>query len=214
MPRPAAHPEANAAAPAGAILAGGANRRFGSPKGLARVGGVRIVDRVAAALRAVTADLLLVANASDAGAWLPGVPVIADAVPGAGGLSGVHAALTHMRRPALVVAWDMPFVSAPLLRALAQRCAEEHADACFAESPSPVGLEPFCACFAPSCLPALEAALASGRTGGAEFARALPRASWLRADEVATFGDPARLFLSVNTAADLARAEALCQDAV
>jgi molybdopterin-guanine dinucleotide biosynthesis protein A len=201
-----------AIAPTGVVLAGGANRRFGSPKGLARVGGVRIVDRVAAALHAVAPELLLVANASGAGGWLPGVATIGDAVPGGGGLSGVHAALRHTRHSILVVAWDMPFVSAPLLRELARRCASEGADACFPESPSPVGLEPFCACFAPACLPALEQALAAGRTGGAQFARSLTRAAWLRAPDVAAFGDPARLFLSVNTAADLARAEAMCAE--
>ena len=201
-------------APLGVVLAGGVNRRFGSPKGLARVGGVRIVDRVAAVLRAATPELLLVANAPDAAAWLPGVPTIADAIPDGGGLSGVHAALRYGRRPVLVVAWDMPFVSAPLLRELGRRCASEDADACFPESPSPVGLEPFCACFAPSCLPALEAALAAGQTGGAQFARSLPRAVWLRPRDVAAFGDPARLFLSVNTPADLARAEAMCLEAL
>ncbi|MGH7668532.1 MAG: molybdenum cofactor guanylyltransferase, partial [Gemmatimonadaceae bacterium] len=172
-------PHAQANAPVGVVLAGGANRRFGSPKGLARVGGVRIVDRVAAALRATTPDLLLVSNAADAAAWLPGVPTIGDAVPGGGGLSGVHAALLHTRRSVLVVAWDMPFVSAALLGELARRRASEHADACFPESPSPVGLEPFCACYAPSCLRALEDALAAGRTGGAQFAHSLPHPSWL-----------------------------------
>ncbi len=198
----------------GVVLAGGANRRFGSPKGLARVGGVRIVDRVAAALRAAAPDLLLVANATDAAGWMPGVVTIGDAIPGGGGLSGVHAALRHAQRAVLVVAWDMPFVSGALLRELARRCASEGADACFPESPSPVGLEPFCACFAPTCLPALREALESSRSGGAQFARALPRATWLRASEVAAFGDPARLFLSVNTPADLARAEAMCAEAL
>ncbi len=210
-PHPATQSEPTTAA-VGVVLAGGANRRFGSPKGLARVGGVRIVDRVAEALRAATTELLLVANAPGADGWLSGVPTIGDAMPGGGGLSGVHAALLHMRRPVLVVAWDMPFVSVGLLRELVRRCAADGADACFPESPSPVGLEPFCACFAPSCLPALEQALAAGRSGGAQFARAISGATWLRPHDVAAFGDPARLFLSVNTAADLAAAEAMCHE--
>ncbi len=197
------------APPLGVVLAGGANRRFGGPKGLARVAGERIIDRVADALRGAADELLLVANAPDAAEWLPGVPTIGDAIPGGGGLSGVHAALLRARRPVLVVAWDMPFVPAPLLRELARRCVSEAADACFPESLSPVGLEPFCACFAPSCLPALDVALRSGRAGGAQFARSLPRTAWLRAHEVAAFGDPARVFLSVNTTADLVRADAM-----
>src|SRR5215831_3438634 len=62
----------------GAIVAGGANERFGGePKGLQRVGGVRIIDRVAAAIRAVTPHIVLVANSPDAQAWLD-VPVRRD----------------------------------------------------------------------------------------------------------------------------------------
>src|SRR6188768_632816 len=56
--------------PVGVVLAGGASRRFGgTPKGLERVGSTRIIDRVASALRGVTADLLLAANDPAATAW-------------------------------------------------------------------------------------------------------------------------------------------------
>jgi molybdenum cofactor guanylyltransferase len=206
VPHPAAQP---AAAAVGVILAGGASARFGSPKGLARVGGVRIVDRVAEALREAAGPLVLVANDPEADDWLPGVARMADAIPGGGGLSGVHAALAHARRPVLVVAWDMPFVTTALLRALAARCVRDGAQACFPESDSPVGMEPFCACYTPECLAPLESALAAGRVGGAQFARSLDRVAWLARDEVRAIGDPDRLLLSVNTAADLARAEAL-----
>ncbi|MDE3128183.1 MAG: molybdenum cofactor guanylyltransferase, partial [Gemmatimonadota bacterium] len=164
MARSAAPP---AAAPIGVILAGGASSRFGSPKGLARVAGTRIVDRVAGALRGAASELLLVANDPAAGGWLPGVPAIADTRPGGGGLSGVHAALAHAGRPVIVVAWDMPFVSSGLLRALWARCDTAGAWACCPESDSPMGIEPFCACYAPACLAPLEAARAAGRAGGA-----------------------------------------------
>ena len=60
----------------GVILAGGAASRYGGlPKGLERVGGKRIIDRVAGALLEVTDDLLLVANSPDADTWLPGVAI-------------------------------------------------------------------------------------------------------------------------------------------
>ena len=75
----------------GVILAGGAARRFGGqPKGLASVDGVRIVDRVARALRLVTEDLLLVANAPNAAEWLPGVRTVADRRPSEGALARVR----------------------------------------------------------------------------------------------------------------------------
>ncbi len=200
--------------PVGVVLAGGASRRFGTPKGLVRVGGTRIVDRVVGALGPVVSELLLVANAADAGHWLPGVPRIADAMPGGGGLSGVHAALTHTGRAVVVVAWDMPFLTDRLLRELVRRRAAADADACFPESPSPFGLEPFCACYAPACIPALERALRSGNPGGARFARSLDRVAWMPAADTTAFGDPARLFFSVNTPDDLRRAEAMAARAV
>lgn len=195
--------------PVGVILAGGASARFGSPKGLARVGGTRMIDRVAHALREAAPELLLVANDPAAAAWLPGVPRIADRLPGGGGLSGVHAALAHTGRPVVVAAWDMPFVTGPLLRALWQRCADAGADACYPESGSPVGMEPFCACYAPSSMGVIAAALRAGDAGGARVARALPRPLWMPAADVRAFGDPGRLLFSVNTPADLAHAEAM-----
>ncbi|MFM8780507.1 MAG: molybdenum cofactor guanylyltransferase, partial [Gemmatimonadota bacterium] len=79
----------------GVILAGGGATRFGGrPKGLELVAGERIIDRVARALRMVTDDLLLVANAPDAARWLPGVRTVADVRLGEGALGGLHAALT------------------------------------------------------------------------------------------------------------------------
>ena len=51
----------------GAIVAGGASTRFGGePKGLRQVGGRRIIDRVADALRGVVNEIVLVANAAEA----------------------------------------------------------------------------------------------------------------------------------------------------
>lgn len=200
--------------PVGVVLAGGGSRRFGTPKGLARVGGERIVDRVVHALGGAAADLLLVANAPEAGDWLPGVPLIGDAIGGGGGLSGVHAALLHTGRPVLVVAWDMPFVTTGLLRALVGRRAAAGADACYPESASPFGLEPFCACYAPSCLAPLETALRTGNAGGAQFARSLSRVARLSAREAGEFGDPGRLFFSVNSPDDLPRAEAMAAGAL
>ena len=63
----------------GAILAGGrAVRMGGKAKGLESVGGRRIIDRVAEALREATDDLLIVSNDPAASAWLPGVRAVPD----------------------------------------------------------------------------------------------------------------------------------------
>ncbi|HEX6317007.1 MAG TPA: molybdenum cofactor guanylyltransferase [Gemmatimonadaceae bacterium] len=189
----------------GVVLAGGAASRYGGlPKGLERVGGERIIDRVASALGAVTDDLLLVANDPAAVAWLPGVPVQGDIVPNAGGLGGIHAALHRTAHAVLIVAWDMPFVPTALLARL--RGLGDGADVAVPESGSRRGIEPLCAFYAPSCLPAIEQSLASGDRRVVGFHQQV-RVARLPASEVSAFGDPELLFMNVNTPDDLARAE-------
>ena len=190
----------------GVILAGGAASRYGGlPKGLEHVGGRRIIDRVADALREVTDDLLLVANDPDAAAWLPGVPVRSDIVPNAGGLGGIHAALHHSRMPVMVVAWDMPFVPAGLLWRL--REMGDSADVAVPESDSRRGVEPLCAFYAPTCLPAIERSLADNDLRVVGFHSSV-RVARLPAVEVSAFGNPELLFMNVNTPDELALAEA------
>ena len=190
----------------GVILAGGAASRYGGlPKGLERVGGRRIIDRVAAALREVCDEVLLVANDPAAVGWLPGMRVGADLVPNAGGLGGIHAALHHAQSDVLVVAWDMPFVPWELLARL--RELGDAADVAVPESGSRRGVEPLCAFYASTCLPAIEQSLASGDLRVVGF-HAQVRVARLPAVDVAAFGDPELLFMNVNTPDDLARAEA------
>jgi molybdopterin-guanine dinucleotide biosynthesis protein A len=189
----------------GVILAGGAASRYdGKPKGLERVADQRIIDRVASALSAVCERVMLVANALDAGEWLPGMRVERDVLTDQGSLGGLHAALHHAQTDVLVVAWDMPFVSAPLLSRLVAAGAD--ADAVVPESDSKRGVEPMCAWYSIRCLEPITRRLAAGDRRVISFFDDL-RVARLPAAEVATFGEPAILFMNVNTPADLALAE-------
>jgi molybdopterin-guanine dinucleotide biosynthesis protein A len=196
----------------GVILAGGGATRFGgSPKGLAPVRGVRIIDRVAAALRETSESLLLIANDPAAASWLPGIRVMADARRGDGALGGVHAALTHAATDILLVAWDMPFVPAALLAALRARGEALGVDAVLPESEgSGRGVEPLCAWYSARCLPAVTASLDAGDRRVVAFHGAV-RVARLGHDEVAAFGDPARLFANVNSREDLARLDGIAR---
>ena len=195
----------------GVVLAGGAATRFGGvAKGLERVGGVRIVDRVAGALGAVCDALLLVANAPDAGAWLPGVRVAADVFPDLGSLGGLHAALVHARTAVIVVAWDMPFVPASLLVALREAGA---AGAAAVVPDGEGGPEPLCAYYAPRCLTTAERLLHDGERRARALGDAVG-ARRLRSADVARYGDPRTIFRNVNTPADLASAHAVGVDRV
>lgn len=197
----------------GVVLAGGGATRYaGRPKGLERVRGLRIIDRVAAALRECTDDLLLIANDPAAGAWLPGVRTAGDVLIGSGSIAGIHAALTHVGGPVLVVAWDMPFVPAALLRALRATAEREGSDVTAPESGSRRGLEPMCAYYAPACGAAIERAVARGDRRVVAFFDDV-RVTRLPADEVARCGDPAHIFMNVNTPEDLALAERIAATA-
>lgn len=190
----------------GAILAGGRASRFGgAPKGLACVGGVRMLDRVADALRGACDELLVVSDAPDAAGWLPDARVVRDVLAGRGSLGGLHGALAHAGGLVVVVAWDMPFVTASLVRAL----RDEGMHGAAAVVPvGPHGAEPLCAYYGPVCLDAAARLLGAGE----RRARALGEAvatTWLDAARLAAHGDPETLLLSVNTPYDLARAERL-----
>lgn len=192
----------------GVVLAGGGSSRYGGrPKGLERVQGVRIIDRVADALRAASDALLLVANAPEAGSWLPGVRTVPDVRPGEGALGGLHAALVHAGTDILLVAWDMPFVPASLLRELRRRADATGADIVLPESDgSRRGVEPLCAFYSRRCLAAVAAALDAGDRRVVAFHQAV-RTVRLPHAELAAFGDPALLFRNVNTPSELDEAE-------
>jgi molybdopterin-guanine dinucleotide biosynthesis protein A len=61
-----------------AVLAGGTASRFGGrPKGLEKVGGVRILDRVVEVVTVATgASPVLVANAPEAQQWIDGIGTV------------------------------------------------------------------------------------------------------------------------------------------
>jgi len=191
----------------GAILAGGRSTRYGGlPKGLERVRGVRIIDRVRAALEPVVDDLLVIANDDAASEWLPGVRCERDVLQDVGSVAGIHAALTHAASAVIVVAWDMPFVPTGLLRTLCD--AGSNADAAVPESDtSRRGLEPLCAYYASACIPAIERRIASGDARVISFYEDI-RLARVPADVVAQFGDPSLLFMNVNTPEERVLAEA------
>jgi molybdopterin-guanine dinucleotide biosynthesis protein A len=195
----------------GAVLAGGAARRYGGrPKGLIELGGRRILDRVVDALGAVTGEPpLLVANAPDGPTWRPDLRTVPDVRPDCGSLGGIYTAIVSGSPgagPVLCVAWDMPFVTAELLRALADGSAGY--DAFLPESDGRRGVEPLCAVYGPACAPAIERQLAQGDLKAIGFHAAV-RVGTLPLDRVREFGDPRVLFFNVNTPEDLERAEAM-----
>lgn len=193
----------------GAIVAGGESARFsGQPKGLFTVGGVRIIDRVAVALRGVVRDIVLVANQPDASQWLRDVPIETDQRTERGSLVGLETAVRHARGPVLVVAWDMPFVT-PELLALVVNGLTARVSAVVPDGPR--GPEPMCALYTSRCLPAIEHGIERGDMRLASFVLRLPGVVRIPLDRVSAVGDPARLFFNVNDRHDLELAEQMAK---
>ncbi len=192
-----------------ALLAGGAASRMGgAPKGLAELGGRRILDRLIDVCHSAFGSRpLLVANAPEAASWVAEpLRIVPDARPGCGTLGGLYTAVTTAPAPVVCVAWDMPFVTEVLLRRLA--LGLESADVFLPESENRRGVEPLCAAYGPGVAEAMAAAIGRGDFRAIAFHDSV-RVGILTLEEVATFGDPAELFFNVNTPEDLERARAI-----
>jgi len=195
----------------GAIVAGGESTRFGGqPKGLCSVGGIRIIDRVRAALESVVHDVALVANAPDADSWLPGIRAFRDQGTDRGSLVGLRTAVARAEDPVIVVAWDMPFVRSELFSLLISRL-KPGTDAVIPDGPR--GPEPMCALYTPGCLSAIDSALERRDLRLSSLVSRLPGAVRVGVSEVSAVGDPSRLFFNVNTPADLELAERMARAA-
>jgi len=148
----------------GAVIAGGASSRYGSPKALAEIGGARVVDRVIGALRAAVGDDVCAIVNDDSLARAIGLPWRADTLHDAGALAGVHAALLWAREQecagVLAVACDMPFINEALLREIVR--SADGADVVVPESEGRRGIEPLCAYYAVRCIGPIEDAIARG----------------------------------------------------
>ncbi len=181
-----------------AILAGGRATRFdGRDKSALVVAGRTILARQVAELSQLTTDVLLIGG--DASADKPdGVRRVADRVPGHGPLGGLHAALSEARAPlVVVVACDMPFVSAPLLRHLVTLAqGPDHPDIVVPRTEH--GYHPLCAVYARTCLEPVTRRLTLGQLRADGLFEDV-RVRVVTAEGLAQFGDPERLMANLNT---------------
>ena len=198
-----------------AILAGGRATRFdGRDKSALVVGGRTILERQIEVLSKVAGDLMIVGGPArpDLPAGLRQVP---DSVPGCGPLGGLHAALLAARGAATVVlACDMPYVTAPLINFLLTvngvPVADESShtqDADIVVPKTERGYHPLCAVYTSACLEPAARRLADGRltlTGLFEDVRVRV----VTGESLTIFGDPDRLLANVNTSIEYKAIEA------
>ena len=198
----------------GIVLAGGASRRLGQDKALVRLGGRRLVDRVAARLAPQVSALAISRHDGLLDEPRPGATLLADAPgprdgPLAGLLAGLDWAAAHHRAAthAVTVAVDSPFLPVDLVERLAAARVAAGTEACVAESG---GRRHPVACLWPvAARHALREELE--RDGSRRVGLFLDR---FRPAVVRWPAEPVDPFLNVNTAEDLAAAEAMLASSV
>lgn len=180
----------------GAILAGGRSRRFGGrDKSALMIDGQSILERQIAALSEVASDVLIVGRDTPHAR----ARAVSDLVPGCGPLGGLHTALTLSHGDAtVVVACDMPYVSAPLLAYLGGLTSD--ADAIVPVTDD--GFHPLCAAYTRACIEPIARRLADGRFKMSDFLTDV-RLRIVTPEELDRFGNPIRLLANVNTPAEL-----------
>jgi molybdopterin-guanine dinucleotide biosynthesis protein A len=182
---------------AGLVLTGGSSRRMGRDKATLAVEGRPLAERVGRRLSSVVAPAL------EVGPGRSGLPVADEARPGAGPLAAAVAgwrALTARGHhgPVVVVACDLPNVSAPLLRFLATRPGSASVVPVVDGRP-----QPLCARFSPAALDHGATMVGAGWRSMTTLlqhrdVQLLERSEWSQVAGSADFDD-------VDTPADLAR---------
>jgi molybdopterin-guanine dinucleotide biosynthesis protein A len=186
-----------------AVLAGGRGARMGGGKAMLPLGGRPLICHTLEAARDAGLEAIVVAKPSTT------LPPLQETVlheperprhPLCGAIAALELAATRSPAPAVVlVACDMPFLTSPLLRWLAELDGPAVAEV-------DGRLQPLLARCLPRDLPLLRAALAAERSLRAAISALEPRV--VGELELSGFGRPERLCFNVNDAADLARARA------
>ena len=179
-----------------AILAGGRARRLGGEKATVELAGRPLISYPLDAAHAAGLDCLVVAKGSST---LPPLDseIVREPDDPVHPLLGIVTALEVADGPVIVLGCDMPFVTPPLLRWLARR------------EPTAVAtvdgrLEPLLAVYGPADVAALAVALDDEAPLQAAVERLDP--ARVGEAELARFGDPRRLVMSINTETELAEA--------
>ncbi len=183
---------------------------MGQEKALLSFRGEPLIARVIHRLQKVTDEILIVTNNPERFAFL-GMRCVRDKATGTGAMGGLHAALQEARGELVaVVACDMPFLSADVLKRAAEVLMNEGVDAVLPCSME--GLEPLHAVYRRStCLPVLEEAVARGERRLVSF---LPfvRVRELMLAEMEPVDPYGRAFINVNTPEEWRIAEKICDE--
>lgn len=177
------------------LLAGGKSSRMGRDKAFLEIEGQPLWRRQIETLRALSPTQLMISGPPRE-AWRE-FEIIADVIAGAGPLAGVATALRKCTSPRLVVlAVDLPEMSADFLRPLLAGCSDDHG----VVPRSSRGLEPLAAVYPARCAALAATSLLSRDFSMESFVGRALRDKILR--ERAISPSEEHLFANLNTPAD------------
>jgi molybdopterin-guanine dinucleotide biosynthesis protein A len=189
-----------------AIMAGGKSSRMGADKSFVPLLGQPMIEHVLGRLSDLGEDeRILITNRPADYAYL-GLPMYTDVLPDKGALGGIYTALTYSRSDyTLVVACDMPFVNADLLRYMIGLCNGEFDVIVPRVEKYPEGLH---AIYSRACLDPIRQVLEADRLKVIGFYGKV-RARYLDEPETQPFDLKGLSFYNVNTPEELEAANRL-----
>jgi len=191
------------------IQAGGQSSRMGEDKALKTFLGRPLIQRVVERISPIADEVIVTTNRPDEYRFLD-LRLVPDLKPGRGALGGLYTALASASHPTVaVVACDMPFASASLLRAGSRLLVEEAVDVVIPKSEE--GFEPIHALYRrETCLPAIEAAIEADQWKViAWFPQVKVRV--LTPEEIRPHDPSGLAFWNVNTPEEFLEAEKIAQ---
>jgi molybdopterin-guanine dinucleotide biosynthesis protein A len=184
----------------GFVTAGGRSSRMGKDKAWLEIDGRPMIQRVIEQLLQVTPTVSVIANDREYDRL--GLPVLADLNRGIGPLEAIRVALAASLTPCvLLVACDLPFVTAEFLEFLLERVESHQA---VVPLNSDGRAEPLCAIYSTE---AVEDVTELIRSGERKVSRLLDRvpARLIPFDDFNQLAGAERFFINVNTPEDYSR---------
>lgn len=182
------------------ILAGGASRRMGTDKSQLLIDHQTFIERIAETLSNVTDSVSIVGRSIDASLDASSLPVVPDIYPQWGALGGLHAALGASSRAwAIVVACDLPFVTAELFLHLANMRLDHDAVVPVQEDGRP---QPLAALYrVEPCRQRATELIEAGRRRPLDLLEGV-KTRWVAFDEIRNLDQAERFFVNINTPED------------
>ena len=178
------------------ILAGGASSRMGTDKSRLLLDGQTFTQRIANTLLEVGTEVTIVGQGSED----PRVKSTSDIYPLWGALGGVHAALAAARAEwALVLACDLPFVTANLFTRLATFRKNYDAVVPFQKDGRP---QPLCSLYRiDPCLALAQELIIAGKRRPLDLLQSV-KTCWLPFANLQDLDGVEKFFLNINTPED------------